>query len=241
VNSLGGPGRPGQQAPRTPKPERVIVYVDGFNLYHGLHDEGRCRHLWLDLVALAQSLRPRSDLVHVHYFTTPVDQQPDALRRQQLYLSALEAHSGRQLRVTLGRYQRKEMRCRDCGATWTHREEKETDVNIAVQLVLDAAANAMDAALIISADSDLAPAVKAARLLKPKLFVAAAFPPKRFSAELKKLMPSSFHIGLSKITGAQLPPSVMTQTNLTFDRPLKWRPDGPSGRDRRGRPAPTTT
>lgn len=39
--------------------ERLIVYVDGFNLYHGLHDAARCRWLWLDLVALAQLRVPR--------------------------------------------------------------------------------------------------------------------------------------------------------------------------------------
>jgi hypothetical protein len=57
----------------------------------------------------------------------------------------------------LGRYQTKRMTCRQCGSAWTSYEEKETDVNIAVALVADAAASASDVALIISADSDLCP------------------------------------------------------------------------------------
>ena len=36
----------------------VIAYVDGFNLYHGLHDKYRRRYLWLDLEHLVLRLRP---------------------------------------------------------------------------------------------------------------------------------------------------------------------------------------
>jgi hypothetical protein len=35
---------------RRPKVERLIVYVDGFNLYNGLHDAAGNRLLWLDIV-----------------------------------------------------------------------------------------------------------------------------------------------------------------------------------------------
>ena len=41
-------------------PERLLVYVDGFNLYHGMHDEYGHKYLWLDVVKLARALRPRS-------------------------------------------------------------------------------------------------------------------------------------------------------------------------------------
>ncbi|MBK8757067.1 MAG: NYN domain-containing protein [Actinomycetales bacterium] len=185
--------------------ERLIVYVDGFNLYHGLHDSARCRWLWLDLVALATSLRPRSALQQVRYFTAPVLGQPDAQSRQQHYLDALVAHNGARIDIVQGRYQSKTKTCRTCGAQWVEREEKETDVNIAVGLVTDTARGAMDAALLLSADSDLAPAVRAAKGINPSLFVAAAFPPKRYSAELKALMPASFQISPSKVRGSFLP------------------------------------
>ncbi|GAB7006463.1 hypothetical protein JCM18899A_39360 [Nocardioides sp. AN3] len=114
------------------------------------------------------------------------------------------------------------MKCRKCGAGWTHYEEKETDVNIATSLVSDAAQRVADSALIISADSDLTPAVKATKVLHPTLFVAAAFPPKRFSAELKKLMPGSFHINGAKIRQSQLPHDVTDAAGRTYSRPAKW-------------------
>lgn len=205
--------------------ERLIVYVDGFNLYHGMHDWAGCRKLWLDLVALARSLRAHSQLISVRYFTAPVLDQPAALSRQTTYLDALRAHSGDLLTITQGRYQRKDILCRSCGHVRPHYEEKETDVNIAVRIVEDAAKGASDSVLVISADSDLIPAITTAKRLNPALFIAAAFPPGRYSAHLQRLMPASFHIGKSKINNAQLPSVVSDPTTgRTFRRPAKWHP-----------------
>ncbi|MFV0633131.1 NYN domain-containing protein [Demequina sp.] len=202
--------------------DRLIVYVDGFNLYHGLHDKWKCQQLWLDLHALATSLRPRSTLLKVNYFTAPVLNDAGAASRQSDYQAALKAHSEGAVDVIQGRYQAKLMTCRTCGATYTRYEEKETDVNIAVRLVSDAAIGRMDSAIIISADSDLAPAIRTARQVNPRLFVAAAFPPKRYSAELHKLMPRSMHIGHEKIRQSQLPETVTDRAGASWSRPTKW-------------------
>lgn len=202
--------------------DRLIVYVDGFNLYHGLHDKWRCQQLWLDLDALARRLRPRSNLVKVNYFTAPVLDDPGAASRQSDYQAALKAHSRGTVEITQGRYQVKNQTCRNCGSSYKRYEEKETDVNIAVRLVSDAAIGRMDSALLISADSDLTPAVRTARQVNPQLFIAAAFPPKRYSAELHKYMPSSFHIGHDRIRKSQLPDTVTDQAGGSWSRPRKW-------------------
>lgn len=201
----------------------LIVYVDGFNLYHGLKDKFGRRLLWLDLVELSRSLRPRSALLQVRYFTAPVLDNPHAASRQGRYQQALIANSAGLVDIVQGRYQKKTMSCRGCGSSWTHYEEKETDVNIATAVVADAAAGKADTALIVSADSDLVPAVKAARAVNPSLFMAAAFPPKRYSAELKKLMPKSFPIGTTKLTQSQLPKVVRDAQGHSYARPAKWK------------------
>ena len=205
--------------------DRLIVYVDGFNLYHGLHEAAQCRWLWLDLVALAEKLRPRSQLVAVRYFTAPVCGQRDALARQQTYHQALETKYPQRVQIIEGRYQKKPRRCRSCGARWTDYEEKETDVNIAVHLVRDVASNAMDSALVVSADSDLSPAIRVAQLMKPDLFITAAFPPRRKSSELRQLMPRSFEIYESRIR-ASLLPEVVSEGRRKIRRPAKWDPTG---------------
>lgn len=205
-------------------PERLAIYVDGFNLYHGLHEKWGRRYLWLDLGALGRTMRPRSKLVTVKYFTAPVLNEPAALSRQSSYQAALTAHNPGLIEIVQGRYQTKRKACNGCGRSWTEYEEKETDVNIAVHLVSDAAMGASEAAIIVSADSDLVPAVRAAHAMNPTLFIAAAFPPARYSNELKTLMPSSFHIGAQLIKRCQLPATVSdASSGSSWPRPAKWR------------------
>ena len=49
---------------------RVISYIDGFNLYFGLKDKGWKRYYWLDLAALSGALlKPGQTLESTHYFT----------------------------------------------------------------------------------------------------------------------------------------------------------------------------
>lgn len=145
----------------------VIAYVDGFNLYHGLHQAYGRRFLWLDLQHLVHRVRPHDQILAVRYFTAEVKDDPNGLARQRTYLAALKAYCTK-VEVVLGRYQTKTMTCRQCGSAWTSYEEKETDVNIAVALVADAAASASDIALIVSADSDLCPAIRTSRSLNPQ-------------------------------------------------------------------------
>jgi uncharacterized LabA/DUF88 family protein len=201
----------------------VIAYVDGFNLYHGLHDKYRRRYLWLDLERLVQRLRPRDQLIAVRYFTAMVRDDPPALARQRTYLDALSAHSGL-VQVVLGRYQSKTISCRQCGSSWTSYEEKETDVNIAVSIVADAAAGASELALIVSADSDLCPAIRTARSLNPRRGIIAVFPPRRSSFEIRSLIPGAFTVAAVDLRNSLLPDTLGDPaTSQIYKRPSKWR------------------
>src|SRR5690349_17165440 len=44
---------------------RVIAYIDGFNLYYGLHTKYRRRYLWLDLEHLVQRMRRNDEIVAI--------------------------------------------------------------------------------------------------------------------------------------------------------------------------------
>lgn len=201
--------------------KRAIAYVDGFNLYNGIHDAYGHRYLWLDLVRMLELLRPNSDLVRVKYFTSILIDEPEAQGRHAEYIGALRAARPNVIEVILGRHQRKRLSCRACGASWTSYEEKETDVNIAVALVDDVLQDAADDFYIVSADSDLVPAVKLVKRSRPDAFIVSFFPPRRKSKELLKLMPSSIVIGQQKLREAQLPESVQ-EGAFTYSRPEKW-------------------
>jgi hypothetical protein len=201
----------------------VIAYVDGFNLYHGLHQAYGRRYLWLDLQHLVQRLRPADQILAVRYFTAEVKDDPDGLARQRTYLAALKAHCA-QVKIVLGRYQTKTMTCRQCGSAWTSYEEKETDVNVAVALVADTAASASHIALIVSADSDLCPAIRTARSLNPRRRMIVAFPPRRSSFEIRSLIRKPFTLAAADIRNSLLPEVVADPVSgLIHKRPDKWR------------------
>lgn len=157
--------------------ERVVAYIDGFNLYFGLKAHSGRKDLWPDLQLLVECLlRGNQELREVWYFTARTRDEPDAERRQAVYLDALASYCPRVRRME-GRFQPRIRSCRYCQARWVGYEEKETDVNIAVALVEDAVLDTFDTALLVTADSDLCPAVAAVKRLRPAKRVIAAFRP----------------------------------------------------------------
>ncbi len=201
--------------------ERVAAYIDGFNLYYGIRKEGR-RHLWLDLEGLVQSLlKPHQQLVALRYFTARIRNDPPAEQRQETYLKALKAHSS-VLEIRPGRFQRKTKSCYACRSSWIEYEEKETDVSLAVSLLEDGVSELYDTALIVSADSDMTPAVRALRRLAPEVRVVAALPPNRNSAGLAAVCDAAFPIGFAKVRQAQLPMTVRNGPHL-LTRPEHWK------------------
>lgn len=84
--------------------QRVIVYIDGYNLYYGLCAVFGERHKWLDLQALSESfLKPGMELVRVKYFTAITKSTSGSKQRQEVYLKALQAHCDK-LRIYYGRF-----------------------------------------------------------------------------------------------------------------------------------------
>lgn len=201
---------------------RVAAYVDGFNLYFGLKAKHGRKYLWLDLQALATSLlRSGQTLQQVNYFTARVRNDLEGEQRQSDYLDALVDHSPL-VAVIDGRFQEKDRRCWQCGAAWTVYEEKETDVNIAAALVEDAVQDRYDTALLISADSDLCPAIRSMKRLCPEKKIVVAFPPRRHSVDLKGAVDGFLFIGDDKIRQSQLPPTVVTAAGIILRRPKHW-------------------
>jgi uncharacterized LabA/DUF88 family protein len=68
----------------------------------------------------------------------------------------------------MGRFKEKDRECFRCRHSWKDHEEKETDVNIALYLLRGALQDHYDRALLVSGDSDLAPAVRAVKEVAPQ-------------------------------------------------------------------------
>jgi uncharacterized LabA/DUF88 family protein len=213
---------------------RVGCYIDGFNLYHAIDDLQKPHLKWLDLHALAQSLcRSGEQLTKVAYFSAFATWLPDKYGRHRLYVTALR-QSG--VECHMARFSEQSARCNKCGHTWKHHEEKETDVHFSLTFLEDAIDGVFDRAIIISADSDHAPAVRCVRNRFPGKEVFVATPPKRHSnaRELMKFCSSSLNITPGRIARCLLPQVVIDQKGnevvrrpISYDPPQGWTPPSP--------------
>jgi hypothetical protein len=77
------------------------------------------------------------------------------------------------------------LRCFKCNNIIHTYEEKETDVRIATQIVADAYQKNCDVAVIVSADSDMIPAIELAKEATQKVFIY--FPPHQFASNLASI------------------------------------------------------
>lgn len=198
---------------------RVNVYIDGFNLYHGMREKYGRKYHWLDLMTLSERLlKDDQKISSVKYFTARVRNDADAAARQAIYLNALRS---RGVQVIEGRFQEKTMTCRGCGGTWRSYEEKESDVNFCVHLLDDAHTHAFDSALLITGDSDMAPAVRLVKKQQSQVRLVSVFPPARFSDEMRSAADASFHISQAKLRQSQFPARV-EDGERSYSRPHYW-------------------
>lgn len=200
---------------------RVIVYIDGFNLYFGIIDRGWRRYLWLDLPALANRLlKPSQSLEAVKYFTARVRDDKGKVERQNTFLQALQARGG--LDILFGRYQKKSKKCRNCGQSWTEYEEKMTDVRLSTELLRDAFNDRFDTAILMTADADIVPPIEVIKSEFPQKKIVLAFPPKRDSYGLRKVAHSFFRIGRGRLSKSQLPSKVRKADGYVLRKPKSW-------------------
>lgn len=203
--------------------QRLIAYVDGFNLYFGLKHSGFKRFYWLDVALLAQHLlKTGQQLVSTHYFTTRIRNNGRNTADQKRQNDYLEALAQRGVRCQFGHYLEKTRKCWQCGANWPDYEEKMTDVNIAIQLLCDAFDDAFDIALIVSGDSDLTTPIRRIRERFPSKRVIVAFPPGRYSNELKRHANGYLTIGEDKLRASQLPDRIIKADGFVLSRPATW-------------------
>jgi hypothetical protein len=201
--------------------ERVIAYIDGFNLYHGLKERHLRRFYWLNLKKLMESILVTDQrLVRVRYFTSRVTDPPTKVKRQGTFLEALETLSD--FYIHYGHYVNGAYHCRACGRESCQRREKMTDVNIAAMLLYEAFVDQFDNAIIVSADTDLIGPLKILKQVFPGKKRTLAFPPGRHSDHMKQHATGWMHIGEDKFAKSLFPPIVVSKNGFKLTKPTYW-------------------
>ena len=140
--------------------ERVCVFIDGSNLYHGV--KALLPDKRIDIQKMIEALVGTRDLTRTYYYNVPLSPQhdPTGARAQQRFFTALSRIP--YLQVRLGRLEPR-------GDTFI---EKGVDVKIAVDMLSMAVRNIYDIAILVSSDGDFAEAIRAVQELGKHVEVA---------------------------------------------------------------------
>ena len=205
---------------------KTIIYIDGFNFYYGAVKNTACK--WLDFHALASKLlAPHHQITGIKYFTAKVSGRGDPQRpqRQDSYLRALSAHIP-VLSIHLGHFLTHEVSMplvtpvngQRMVKVWKT-EEKGSDVNLAAHIVNDAWANACDCIVLLSNDSDIAEALRLARLQGKTVGVMCPTRAAHPSAELIRHAHFVKRIRSAVLVNSQLPNPI---PRTAIHKPAGW-------------------
>lgn len=131
-----------QGAATVPTKKRTIVYIDGFNFYYGMLVD-RPDLKWLNYQRLAELLRPDDEIVQVRFFSAEVDRHlktSGKRDRQRRLWAALKTQST--FTLILGKFAKRDRKClvptcHNPERRFSALEEKQTDVNLALNLIHD--------------------------------------------------------------------------------------------------------
>ncbi|MEJ7811636.1 MAG: NYN domain-containing protein [Gemmatimonadaceae bacterium] len=210
--------------------ERCVMYVDGFNFYYAIKQRRNSTRIylgWCDFRALAERelLPTGAALRTIRYFTAPVGRlgKSDGERdRQAIWLDAVGTIRG--LEVIEGFHSGPGPE--EALESEVSRKEKQTDVNIAVYMVVDAAKNACDRLVLIAGDHDQIPAVEVVTREFQKA-VDVCLPPNHDMTSRWKQVAENRRVRVRHITPEMLQrtrlPDRIEDGNRAIEAPRMWR------------------
>lgn len=220
---------------------RVIALIDGFNFYHPIKEaqkqQQRCLQ-WLNYRSLLNRYiieRPIKSqngvLTDIYFFTAlayHLDQQfPETTKRHNIYIDALKTEN---IHIIQGKFKQKKLqfnyRCKQaislesCTIDRISHIEKETDVRIACKLLELAFNDAFDTCLLLSADSDLIPAIETMKQLFPEKKIILVTPPNAHNIdELKTLSDAHIKVKIKHLENNQFPQEMVSKENYPLTNP----------------------
>jgi len=206
---------------------RILFLIDGFNVYHSLNNiEKFHKYKWLDYSKLVRCfIKSRDQIVGVRFFTAYAYWNPRKVKRHKTLVEALRYQG---VTVIVGKFYPKNKTIkinRQLSLTHYYHEEKHTDVNIAINLLEAAIDNIFDIVFIISADSDLIPAIKAVKNRFSTKDIRIVFPMRNYSKDLEEICGPVARIKEHHLRTCQLPDTLVVDsiTGRSVSRPLEWK------------------
>jgi uncharacterized LabA/DUF88 family protein len=174
---------------------KVAIYIDGSNFYFSIKKTFNCK---IDIEKICNKLVGNNELVKINYYIAPIEQfsNLEMYAEQQSFFEKLKRI--RNLKLIFGRL---EKRKKDGEIYYI---EKASDVNLALDLALDAEKGDYDEAYLISNDGDFSGAVTSAINFGKKVVYVAIGNKKSISHHLKKVASQTFYITEKFISNCKL-------------------------------------
>jgi uncharacterized LabA/DUF88 family protein len=225
------------------KKVNTIVYIDGYNLFYG-----RLKHTqykWLNLFLLFDQYilkpqNPRSKLLSVKFYTANIQtkfasQGAQAGIAQQRYHQALLSPRTPPVEIIKGNYASSKatpLRYKqppdknDRVETWKL-EEKQTDVNIALDIYRDACLENIEQIVLCTSDTDIVPALQYIKTDFPNITIGIVFPRvQKDRRAITKSLADNAHWIRRSITDAELAasqfPDRVATNKKPVDKPSYW-------------------
>ena len=150
--------------------------------------------------------------------------------RKSLYIKSLRQNAlfqanqmNPKFKLILGKYLKKKFKCKNCNFQNDTFEEKESDVRIATQIVADAFRKNCDISIVVSADSDMIPAIELAMEENHPVF--SYFPPFQRSSAIESMFTSVIKLERyeSRFKNSILPDVVTLKNGFQLCIPDKWK------------------
>ena len=212
----------------------VIALIDGFNVYHALTQRSRNgghpyrKYKWIDYWQLAECFVPKTDSVkRVLWFTadSPIDGREGKLKRSR-HLRLRRANGDHGVDIVDGYFRPVTRGCRflvpQGSVKYQTYEEKRTDVAIAVSLVSFAYQKAYDKVVLISADSDMIPAVQEARRVHPNGIIINVVPIERRARALTNYVDQQIRMKVKHLANSRLPDRYAHSSGHVIRCPKTW-------------------
>lgn len=152
----------------------------------------------------------------------------EAVYRHKKFIQALRYYG---VKIVFGNFKEKDRRCPICKEYIKQHEEKETDVNIALDIIDYTLNKDFDGIYIISGDSDLKPAIERAKkyintsnnLLSKTIKII--FPYKQHTNALKKIVGKENAMGIKKhhIETSLMDEEICIENEKIIKRPEEWQ------------------
>jgi uncharacterized LabA/DUF88 family protein len=160
--------------------QKVVLLVDGMNIFHSIKQNVGNQYLDLDILKLSKKLiKENEDISQIELFAALFvgESKIAQIQRKFIYKNSLT----QLINLHLGIYRERTIDCKICGNKLVYYQEKYTDINIALAILKYSTDQSIKKIYLLSADDDFKPAINAFMSVAQNKQIVKVSPPGRYN------------------------------------------------------------